>query len=83
VTLDGDSFNIQYERLTFSEVGACAVSWQVDGDVHSFDDCDYTVDLEQKTIAVEYFGDPVFHGSVDGNRMTLTDTDDHVAVWRR
>jgi hypothetical protein len=85
VTTDGESHDIQYQRLTLGVGGDCALAYGIDGATGSISDCAYTVDLDRKTIAVEIHSIPALQGSIDidGDRMTVTDDGDLVSVWRR
>ena len=80
VVLEGSSFDIQYYRWTFVDGGHCSATGQVDGEVHS-GDCDYTVNLEQRTITISFEVNSL-QGSIDGNTMTLTDEGDIVWILR-
>ena len=83
VVVEGESFDVQYYRWTFVDGGQCSVAADVDGEVESMDDCDYTVNIEQETIAITFFDIDFFQGSINGDRMTLTDDEGVILVLRR
>jgi hypothetical protein len=85
VTIDGESLDVQYVRLTFGVGGDCTLAQGMDGATWFITDCAYTVDLDRKTMAVLIQNLPTFQGSIDiaADRMTLTDADDLVSIWRR
>ena len=85
VIVEDREFDVRYIRWTFDHGGACTVVAQIDGDVDTFDGCQYTVDLEQATIDID-LGDEFTEllGSIDGDRMTLTNESvDATYVLRR
>jgi hypothetical protein len=85
VVVQDREFEVQYIQWTFENGGACTVVAQIDGEVDAFDGCSYTVDLEQATIDIDL--DDEFtevRGSIDGDRMTLTNqSTDATYVLRR
>jgi hypothetical protein len=78
VVYQGTTFDTQYARWAFYDGGRCTLTQQVDGTLGTFDDCTFTVNMEQKTIAM-VFQARVWDGTVAGDRMTLTDPQD--VVW--
>ena len=78
VVYEGDTYDTQYVRWTFYDGGQCTLTQRVDGVTATYDECVYTVNVEQATIAIVLLSE-VWDGSVEGNRMTLTDPQD--VVW--
>ncbi len=82
VVYEGDSYDTQYVRWAFYDGGQCTLTQQVDGFTETYDDCDYTANVEQKTIAITFLFE-TWDGSLDGNNMTLTDPLDVAWILRR
>jgi hypothetical protein len=76
-----DTLDTQYVRWVFYQNGLCTLTQQVEGSTTSYDECEYAVDPEQRTITM-LFQLRTWDGSVEGNRMTLTDPHDMVWVLR-
>ena len=74
----GDSLDTQYARWAFYDGARCTLTQFVDGLTNTFDECDYTMDGAQATITI-FFQKELWGGSVEGNRLTLTDPRD--VVW--
>jgi hypothetical protein len=81
VVYEGDSYDTQYVRWTFYDGGLCTLTQQVDGVTATYDECEYSVNLGQETIAIDLLSE-VWDGSVERERMTLTDPQDVVWVLR-
>ena len=82
VIYKGDSHDTQYVRWVFYDGGQCTLTQQVDGVTETYDDCDYTVNLEQETIAISFLFE-TWDGSLDGSSMMLTDPLDIVWILRK
>ena len=78
VVYEGDTYDTQYVRWAFYDGGQCTLTQQVDGITATYDECAYTVNVEHETLTIALLSEP-WDGSVDGNRMTLTDPQD--VVW--
>jgi hypothetical protein len=78
VLYEGVPHDTDYVRWTFYDGGRCTLTQEVDGQVGTFDECEYTVDPEQETVTIVLFFEQ-WAGSLDGDRMTLTDPQD--VVW--
>ena len=78
VVYEGVSHDTRYVRWVFYDGGHCTLTQEVDGTTETYDDCDYTVDLERETISIVFLFE-VWDGSVRGRSMTLTDPQD--VVW--
>jgi len=76
VVYEGVTHDTQYVRWAFYEGGQCTLTQQVDGITDTYDEC--TVHVEQESITIVFLSQ-VWDGSVEGNRMTLTDPQD--VVW--
>lgn len=72
VVYDGSSYDTEYVRWTFYDGGLCTLTQLVDGVTATYDECEYTVDLEHEAIAVVFLFE-TWEGSVAGDRMTLVD----------
>jgi len=72
VVVEDQEFDVQYTRWTFDDGGGCTVVAQIDGAVDIFDGCNYTVNLAQQTIDIDLDEFTEVRGSIDGDRMTLT-----------
>jgi hypothetical protein len=81
VVYEGGTYDAQYVRWTFYDGGQCTLTQQVDGVTATYDECEYTVNMEQETLTIVLLFEP-WDGSVAGNRMTLTDPQDVVWVLR-
>ncbi len=82
VVYEGQSYYTQYVRWAFYDGGLCTLTQQVDGVTETYDECDYTVNLEQETIAISFLFE-TWDGSLDGNNMMLTDPQDIEWILRR
>lgn len=82
VIYEGDSYDAQYVRWAFYDGGLCTLTQQVDGITATYDECDYTVNVERETITVTFLFE-TWDGSVDGDGMTLTDPQDIAWVLRK
>jgi len=78
VVYEGESYETEYVRWVFYDDGHCTLTQHVDGITTTYGECDYTVNVELQTITM-IFQFEAWDGSVDGNRMTLTDPKD--APW--
>jgi hypothetical protein len=78
VVYEGDTYDTRYVRWTFYDGGRCILTQQVDGVTATYDECDYTVNLEQETLTMALLSEP-WDGTVAGDRMTLTDP--QAVVW--
>jgi len=78
VVYDGTSHDTQYVRWVFYDGEQCTLTQQVDGATQTFDECDYTLDVAEKTMTI-VFQFQVWAGTVHGRAMTLTDPRD--VVW--
>ena len=72
VVYEGGDFDTQYVRWAFYDGGQCTLTQLVDGFTSTYDDCDYTVDVEQGTVAISFLSE-IWDGVLDGDNMTLTD----------
>jgi hypothetical protein len=82
VVYEGASHDTQYVRWAFYDGGLCTLTQRVDGITETYDACDYTVNVEQETIAIVFLFD-TWDGSLGGNHMTLTDPQDVAWMLRR
>lgn len=82
VVYEGVSYDAQYARWAFYEGRQCLLTQQVDGVTETYDECNYTVNLEQETITIVFLFE-TWDGSLDGNSMTLTDPQDVIWMLRR
>lgn len=78
VVYEGDTYDTEYVHWTFYDGGRCTLTQQVDGVTATYDECDYTVNLEQETLTMVLLSEP-WDGTVAGDRMTLTDP--QAVVW--
>ncbi len=82
VVYEGDSYDTQYVRWAFYDGGRCTLTQQVDGFTETYDDCDYTVNVEQRAIAITFLFE-TWDGIVDGSSLTLIDPLDVAWTLRR
>ncbi|MDH3290887.1 MAG: hypothetical protein OEO20_05725 [Gemmatimonadota bacterium] len=82
VVYEGNSHDTQYVRWALYDGGLCTLTQQVDGSTETYDECDYTVNLEQETIAIAFLFE-TWDGRFDGDSMTLTDPQDVVWILRK
>jgi hypothetical protein len=68
----GIDVDVGYEHWTFLNGGDCTIEGEYDGTVDTVeqDDCQYTVDISQQTIAGSIFGTD-FDGTINGDRMDI------------
>lgn len=78
VVYEGDTYDTQYVRWTFYDGGQCTLTQHVDGITATYDECEYTVNVEQETLTI-VLNSERWDASLDGNRMTLTDP--QAVVW--
>lgn len=78
VVYEGSTYATEYVRWALYDGGFCTLTQLVDGVTATFDDCEYTVDLERRTIVIVFQSAP-WDGEVAGDSMTLTDPQD--VVW--
>jgi hypothetical protein len=81
VLYQGDTYDTEYVRWTFYDGGQCVLTQLVDGLTATYDECEYTVDAERKTVAMLLLAE-TWDASVEGNSMTLTDPQDVVWILR-
>ena len=81
MTYEGGTYDTQYVRWALYEDGTCTLTQRVNGATDTYDECTYTVDVEQESVAIVFLSE-VWDGSVAGNQMTLTDPQDVVWVLR-
>lgn len=72
VIYQGSPFDTEYVRWAFYDGGRCTLTQLVDGVIATYDQCEYTVDLERGSVAITLLFEP-WDGSVDGSRMTVLD----------
>lgn len=82
VVYEGDSYDTEYVRWVLYDGGLCTLTQRVDGVMATYDDCDYSVNVEQKTLLIVFLSE-VWNGSVEESSMTLTDPQDVVWVLRQ
>jgi len=75
VVYQGITYNTEYARWTFYTDGLCTLTQKVDNTTDTFDQCDYSPDVENGAITVNFLSD-AWEGSVDGHTMTLIDWND-------
>ena len=78
VVYGGGTYATEYVRWALYDGGYCTLTQRVDDVTATFDDCEYTVDLEQETVVI-VFQSASWDGRVAGDIMTLTDPQD--VVW--
>jgi hypothetical protein len=72
VVYDGAGYDTEYVRWAFYDGGLCTLTQLVDGVTATYDDCEYTVTVQDEAITVVFQSD-TWDGTVAGDRMTLTD----------
>ncbi|NIM48523.1 MAG: hypothetical protein GTO22_04575 [Gemmatimonadales bacterium] len=82
VVYEGDSYDTQYVDWAFYDGGRCTLTQRVDGVTDTYDECDYTVNLEQETVSIVLLSE-MWDGSVEEDSMTLTDPQDVVWILRK
>ena len=82
VVYDGLSYHTEYVRWTFYDGGLCTLTQLVDGVTATYDECEYTVDVQDETIAVVFLFE-TWDGSIVDDRMTLTDPQDVEWILRQ
>jgi len=78
VVYEGISHDTEYVRWVLYDGGQCTLTQRIAGVTDTYDECDYSVSLEQKTVTI-IFQFQAWDGSLDGGSMTLTDPKD--TVW--
>jgi hypothetical protein len=78
VQYEGSTYDTQYVRWALYDGGRCTLTQRVDDVTATYDDCSYTVSVEQATVTIVLHSEP-WDGSVAGETMTLTDPQD--VVW--
>jgi hypothetical protein len=82
VVYEGNSHDTRYVRWAFYDGGLCTLTQHVDGVTETYDECDYTMNVEQETIAIAFLFE-TWDGSFDENSMTLIDPQDVVWILRK
>lgn len=72
VVYDGTTYDTEYARWTFYADRLCTLTQKVDATTETYDQCDYSVEVDNSAITVNFLSD-AWEGSVDGQTMTLTD----------
>jgi hypothetical protein len=81
VLYEGVVYDTQYVRWVFYDGGQCTLTQHVDDLTATYDDCTYSVSVEDGTIVIVLHSES-WDGSMAGDTMTLTDPQDVVWVLR-
>jgi hypothetical protein len=76
------SHDTQYIRWVFYDGGQCTLTQHVDGGIDTYDECEYTVNVEQHTLTMTFQYEK-WAGRLDGNRLVFTDPKDVEWILRR
>lgn len=82
VVYQGASLDTRYVRWVLYDGRQCTMTEMVNDSTYTFDECDYSVNLEQDSITI-IFRFEEWKGSVDRRSMSLTDPKDKVWMLRK